>query len=239
MDIHEKIIQLKKVVPENGATEAEALTALRLANRLMEKHGISEENLLATEFERDMHRRGVDKQNNHQDPALKLCAVTIAKFCGVQFWWSRMSITPKKEKVFGNIFGYNGDVEMAEFLMDLVSKSMERSWTDYLKAGEYDRSISRHRLYWSFRHGFADRINSKLDEMMKMRAVPTGTDLVVLKDQMVAQGMKELLPDLNLRDGRRSSMGISRDAYADGVVAGNRVNLNRPINQKAGVRSLT
>jgi len=50
MNIHDKIIQLRKMVPENGATEAEAMVALELAAKLMAKHGITEEELNKAEF---------------------------------------------------------------------------------------------------------------------------------------------------------------------------------------------
>lgn len=121
---------------------------------------------------------------------------------------------------------------MAEFLMELVSKSMERSWRDYLKAGEYNREITRHQLYWSFRHGFADRINSKLEEMIAARSPrseATGTDLIALKDQLVKQGLEEMFPSLDLKKPRASSTTINLGAYADGVIEGDKVNLNRPL----------
>jgi hypothetical protein len=67
MNIREKIIQLRKMVPENGATEAEAMVALELAAKLMAKHGITEDELNKAEFERDMSRNGFDKENKNRD----------------------------------------------------------------------------------------------------------------------------------------------------------------------------
>ena len=232
-NIREKIIQLRKMVPENGASEAEAITALQLAAKLMEKHGITEAELRSAEFERDMRRSGLDKDNVHKDPAIQLCGVAIADFCEVQFWWTKVrQRNGKVGKTYANVFGFHGDVEMAEFLMELVSRSMERSWKEYLKAGEYDRSITRHQLYWSFRYGFADRINAKLREMIaarKPKSEATGTDLVSLKDAVVKAGMEAMLPDLNLKDGRGNSAKVNLGAFIDGALAGDRVNLNRPL----------
>jgi len=243
MDIRDKILQLRKMVPENGATEAEAMVALELAAKLMSKHGITEEELNKAEFERDMHRSSFDKDNKNRDPAVQLCGVTIAKFCEVDFWWSNQvnQKTKKRTRSWANFFGFHGDVEMADFLMELVSKSMERSWRDYLKAGEYNRNITRHQLYWSFRHGFADRINSKLEEMIAARSPrseATGTDLVALKDALVKQGRDEMFPSLNLKDSRASSTMINLGAYADGMIEGDKVNLNRPIQERQNTKLL-
>lgn len=240
MNIHEKIIQLRKMVPENGATEAEAMVALDLAAKLMAKHGITEEELNKAEFERDMSRESFDKENKHRDPAVKLCGTTIARFCEVEFWWTKQTDqkTKKVKREWANFFGFNGDVEMASFLMELVSKSMERSWQDYLKAGEYNSEITRHQLYWSFRYGFADRINAKLEEMIAARqpkSEATGTDLVALKEALVQQAQKELFPSLNLKDGRKSSTTVNLGAYADGMIEGDKVNLNRPLQDEEKV----
>lgn len=243
MNIREKIIQLRKMVPENGATEAEAMVALELAAKLMEKHGITEEELNRAEFERDMSRVGFDKDNKSRDPAVQLCGSTIARFCEVKFWWSNQTSrkTGRRTRSWANFFGFHGDVEMAEFLMELVSKSMERSWKDYLKAGDYNRKITRHQLYWSFRHGFADRINAKLEEMIAARSPrseTTGTDLVALKDALVQTGLEEMFPSLELKDGRSSSTTVNLGAYADGMIEGDKVNLNRPIQEKRDTKYL-
>jgi hypothetical protein len=242
VNIHDKIIQLRKMVPENGATEAEAVVALELAAKLMAKHGITEEELRSAEFTRDMHRSGLDKDNVHKDPAIQLCGATIAEFCEVQFWWTKVKQkSGKVTKTYANVFGFHGDVEMAEFLMELVSKSMDRSWREYLRADDYDRSITRHQLYWSFRYGFADRINSKLREMIaarKPKSEATGTDLVSLKDALVKQGMDAMLPDLNLKDGRGNNAKVNLGAFIDGAIAGDRVNLNRPLSDRDETRRL-
>jgi len=239
MNIHEKILHLREMVPENGATEAEAMVALDLAAKLMEKHGITEDELNKAEFERDMSRQSFDKENKHRDPAVKLCGVIIARFCEVEFWFTtQVDNRNKVEREWANFFGFNGDVEMASFLVKLVSKSMERSWQEYLKAGEYNREITRHQLYWSFRHGFADRINAKLREIIDARqpkSEATGTDLIALKDQLVKQAQKEMFPSLDLKDSRKSSTSVNPGAYTDGMIEGDKVNLNRPLRDEKKV----
>lgn len=225
--IHERILHLRSIVPERGATEAEALTAIELANKLMEKYGVTEEELRKVEFAKDMKTGTVDNEKKSEDPASKLCATTIAKFCEVKVWGQQ-----ENGKIVTKFFGMNGDVEMAEFLYEVIRAAMERGWTDYLAAGEYNKKINRHKLYWSYRYGFADRINNKLKEMMRERKQhqSTGTDLVSLKDQIIEQALKQEL-GLSFRKPRNVGVKLSTSAYLDGAADGDKVNLNRPLRE--------
>ena len=232
MNIQEKIIQLRKIVPENGATEAEAIAALEMAAKLMSKYGVTEEELRGVEFKRDMKSGTYSDGIKNQDAASKLCASTISAFCEVKCWWSTGTSSLK-------FFGLNADVEMAEFLIALVSGSMKRSWKDYLAAGDYDRSVSHHRRYWSFHYGFAERINTKLRELIDARSPrdkTTGTDLIIMKSELVVRAMSEMLPDLNLRRTTSRGTKLNRSDYVQGQMAGDKVNLSRPIQQKAGTK---
>lgn len=225
-NIHEKILHLRSVVPERGATEAEALNAIELAAKLMEKYGVTEEELRKVEFAKDMKSGTVDNQKKSEDPAAKLCSVAIARFCEVKVWGE-----VEDGKIVTKFFGLNGDVEMAEFLYDVIRKAMDRGWTDYLEAGEYPKKINRHKLYWSYRYGFGDRINDKLNEMVAARKPKdsvTGTDLVVLKEQLVEQAAEQMLA-LDLKKPRNVGVKLNTTAYKEGMSDGDKVNLNRPL----------
>lgn len=232
MNIQEKIIQLRKIVPENGAMEAEAIAALEMAAKLMAKYGVTEEELRGVEFKRDMKSGTYRDGIKNQDAASKLCGMTISAFCEVKCWWDIGTSSLK-------FFGLNADVEMAEFLIALVSGSMKRSWKDYLAAGDYNRSVSHHKRYWSFHYGFAERINSKLRELIDARSPrdkSTGTDLIIMKNDLVERAMSEMLPDLNLKRTKRRGTKINENAYRQGQIAGDKVNLSRPIQQKADTK---
>ncbi len=54
MSMIDKIKALREKIPENGATEGEAMAALELAEKLMEKYGITEADLKKVDFQRDM-----------------------------------------------------------------------------------------------------------------------------------------------------------------------------------------
>lgn len=223
--IKEKILRLRNMVPDKGASEQEALTALEKADKLMQEHGINEADLNTAEAARDM-REGVYKQRfKTQHPASKCCGVTIQKFCGVISWFSSRESASKA-------FGFKGDVEMYEFLMKLVHDSMDRGWKEFLAANPPRQGVSRHTEYWSFMFGFAERVNDKLRQLMEARKVnkdSTGTDLVEVKMAVVEQGMAEMLPDIKLGKARKTSIRGNASAYHKGQAAGDKVNLNRPI----------
>lgn len=232
MDIVERIAQLRKMVPENGASEEEALAALNMADRLMQKHGITEADLRKVEFARDMRRGHFQQRQKVEHPSTKFCGMTIAKFCGIQTWWG----TDTRRAEF---FGMKEDVEMAEYLTKVIHDAMDRGWKEYLKTVPKGLSgSSRHTEYWSFMLAFGGRINKRIEELMQTRFESTGTDLIVLKDQIVAEGMKVLLPGLSIKWTNSGGFNTNGLALAAGREAGDRVNLNRPLETKSGGRKL-
>lgn len=230
MDIKEKIAQLRKVVTENGATEAEMLTALSIADKLMKKHGISEADLKNVEYARDMKEGSFTQKQKAIHPSQKFCAVTIGRFCSVRIWQSWM--TQKKQHI--SMFGFNGDVEMAEFLMELIHNAMDRGWKEFLAENGPDPSVSRHTQYWNYMMAFGDRINERLRELMEddeIVADSTGSDLIATKDAIVDAGLEAMLPSLNLRTTKGRGINADPDSWSKGKAAGDKVNLSRPINQ--------
>lgn len=224
-DIRAKILALRNMIEERGATEAEAMAALAKADKLMAEHGLTETDLEVAEAKRDMRCGEFKYGIKTQHPCAKWCSRTIGEFCGVRTWYSSQEQT-------SNGFGFNADVEMYEFLLKLVHDSMNREWKDYLHKNPPRPGVSRHTEYWSFMLGMAERINEKLAELMAAREVQvdsTGTDLVVKKYAVIEAGMKEMLPGLKLRQGRSRETKVEGSAMAAGREAGDRVNLNRPL----------
>lgn len=221
MSIHDKILQLRKVIPENGATEAETITAIELANRLMEKHRISEEDLMKASFSKDMSEGSWESHTKQLDPAAKLCSVAISEFCEVSLW-------VKRDVRF---FGFHADVAMAEFLFKLISGSMKRAWKEYLAAKQYNEKVSHHTRFWSFHAGFAQRINQKLREMIYDRT-KSGSGLVALKSQTVELALKEVL-NITLENSRKTSFRVTEKDVSAGYKAGDAVNLSRPLQERS------
>lgn len=239
--ILDKIAALKAKIPENGATEDEAIAALQIAEKLMEKHGVTEKDLKAVEFKRDMRQGGFEQRQKQEHPSQKYCDMTIACYCGTKAWNGRSASV--RGKKITKIFGFDGDVAMHEFLLGMIHDSMDRGWKEFLKGNPKQEGVSRHTQYWSFMIGFAERINTRIKELIEARSVKTdstGTDLVEIKEALVEQGVEAMLPDLKFRKSRSGSVLANLDAYGQGMTAGDKVNLQRPIQQsQGGLKRLT
>lgn len=224
-DIRAKILALRNMIEERGATEAEAMAALAKADKLMAEHGLTEADLEVAEAKRDMSHGEFKYGIKTQHPCAKWCSKTIGQFCGVVTWY--YSSVQKS-----NGFGFNADVEMYEFLLKLVHDSMNREWKGYLQKNPPRPGLSRHTEYWSFMLGMAERVNEKVRELMEAREVKTdstGTDLLVKKYAVIEAGMKEMLPGLSLHSSRSRGIRADGSAMAEGRKAGDRVNLSRPL----------
>lgn len=226
--IKEKIIKLRAMIPEKGASEAEALSALEKADALMAEHGITEEELNTSEAIRDMSHGEFAYGIKTQHPCAKWCSKPIGQFCGVITWYD-------SNRQASNGFGFNGDVEMYEFLLKMIHDTMNREWKEWLKVNPKRPGVSRHTEYWSFMWGISEAVIGKLHSLMKAREKKsTGTDLVALKHQVVAEGIKEVLPSLALKPTKSRGTRVEGSAVAAGMEAGNRINLNRPLQRGVG-----
>jgi hypothetical protein len=148
-------------------------------------------------------------------------------------------------------FGTPTDAEAARHLWNVIVAAHETELAVYKRSDEYanfdapenwsvrSHGITRRSLSSSFSHGMADRLIDRLETMgaeskaalqaeeetrRQREAVPTGTSLIVLKQQLVEQEF--------IKTGIRLSMGYaagatSSSAYGAGQAAGGRVNLGR------------
>lgn len=239
--ILDKIAALRAKIPENGATEEEAMAALSIAEKLMEKHGVTEADLKAVEFSRDMRKGGFEQRQKQEHPSQKYCDTTISRYCGTKCWNGRSHTIPGKKTT--EIFGFEGDVAMHEFLLGMIHDSMDRGWKEFLANNPKRKGESRHTQYWSYMIGFAERINDKINALIQARTVNTdssGTDLVEMKSALVEQGIQAMLPSATFRKQNFRSVRANLNAYGQGQAAGDKVNLQRPLQQaQGGLKRLT
>ena len=224
MSIKQKILKLRAMIPENGASENEAISALIKANDLMKEHGLTEADLNAVDPNKDMSGTQFKYGMKAQHPCAKYCSRTIGIFCGVMTFYEVKTSS-------SNAYGLNDDIEMYDFLLKLVFDSMNLSWKEYLKTNPSQKGKSRHVEYWSFHSGFSVRICDNLNSMIETRekVKATGTDLVVKKQEIIVASFREIYPHFTSSPGSNGKIRINSDAYADGDKAGSSVNLNRPV----------
>lgn len=244
--ILERIASLKAKTPENGCTEAEATLAFEKANELMQKYSITEDELKAADIKKDFKHGTHTFKQKQIHPASKYCGRAIGEFCGVFTW---MDYDYSVGKSMGASFGLHADVEMWHFLMMLVHDSMDRGWKEYLK--ENPSTGKRHKEYWSYMLGFAERINYKLHSLTEERyrdqdktAKSTGKDLkvsskaIAVKKREICKANAEIALGMEFSSSTSTTRSVVGNAYDKGDAAGSKVNLNRPLNAAGSVKQI-
>ena len=227
-----KIRALLARTTNRGCTEAEALAAAAKAAELLDRYGWA----MADVEEREELRQGEYKPRAADLGPVRWCLVAIASYCDVEVW--RWRSAGRRSARF---YGADSDVAMAEYLTDLFARSMAsaaRTWAaDHRRRGV---PVST-RMRSSFLFGMAHRLRDRLAAMKRERNATvdagsgrTGHELVVGKMAAVKAGFAAL--SLDLKQARGTKMSINSDAFFAGSVAGNSVNITRPVGAGAVLR---
>jgi Protein of unknown function (DUF2786) len=220
-----RIQALAEKTVSNGCTEAEAMTAADMVGRLLERYALSMEEIDVRE-ERCVQIE-VPIGGKRRRP-IDGCVTAIARFCDCRVWIARDLVMPSY--VF---FGFEADTAMAGYLFSVIDRAMATALTDFRVRHPELRSVDLRWSSTSFRQGMAARVAKRLDQMHRERDAhvvaqrSTGTDLILIKQQVVEDAFRGTMIRLV------SIAGLSRarasGAFRQGVAAGDRVNLNRPV----------
>jgi hypothetical protein len=222
---------------ERGCSEAEAMAAAAKVGELLEVYGLSMSEVELRE-EACVQRTLVFADPRRQ--ALNWLFPALLRFTGCRGW-----TVGRADYV---IFGLEPDVQMAEWLMQVIAQALSWEEAQYRAGPDYARRRARAQsALRSFRLGFADRVSSRLEELGShrrateeaaeaeaARAGATGTALVVLKERKIEQEFRAL--GVRLRSVTRSAVVRDRGAYGRGREAGGRVGLDRPVGAGATAR---
>jgi hypothetical protein len=235
-----KIKALAAKTLDNGCTEHEAMTAATKVGELLEQYNLSMS-------ECDVRQeRCIQKQvglSTAKWQANYSFIMTLAKFCDLKIWSGRTGkfsddLTKYNRERTITFFGLEPDVEMAEYLTNVILSAMRTSAKEYKQTDCYQSHHKKSKATRGFKIGFSDRIVERLQMMQtekNLRAKSTGgTALIVLKGQLVNDEFEKL--GMKLRTSysyRRAS--YSGQAYAKGLVKGNSVNLSRPVSNQSGL----
>lgn len=211
---------------ERGCSEAEAMVAAQKVGELLDVYGLS---MSEVELREELC---VQRSLVFADPrraALKWLFPAVLRFTECRGW------TVGRTEFA--LFGLEPDVQMAEYLLHVIAGALAfeerrfRDSPDYAAKRKPAQAVLR-----SFRSGFAARVSDRLDAMAEAReaaaeaaraATPTGTALVVLKEQRLHDGFKRL--GIRLTTVHRRMTVHDRGAYGRGREAGGRVGLDRPV----------
>ncbi len=219
---------------ENGATEAEAMSAAAKARELMDKYRLT---MSDVEIQAEpIVTEDVDREHAVRTSAADYCLPGLRAYCGVQAWYYKTHGGPRRVR----LFGLKADVEMARYLYEMIGGAVTVETRAFFKTPAWKNSLNRRNACSSFQVGMTCRINARLQEMAAALApiakTANGTALVVVKGALV----KEAFDALHLRFSSSSRSGMPAGdggAYLAGRAAGERVNLSRPVSS-AGTRMI-
>jgi hypothetical protein len=226
--IIDKIKALLAKTTENGATEAEMMSALDKASAMRDAYEVTDEELQLTKEEKVMlHADPPDLGDPHK---IKWrLSYSVAQFCGVEIYRSSRETGLK-------CIGLPSDVQFAMWLLDTLA--------DFVFAELYSHLIGclapqseRRIIIRTFTEACCERIGDRLIELVEQsKAARTGNgrELVVIKTAAIKAFMKE--HKIHLRAcGGYSSCNIDHAAQTAGRAAGDRASFSRPVTGAAGV----
>ena len=207
-----------------GCTEAEAMAAAEMVGRLLERYALT-----------------MEEVDVRQEPCVKLevpiggqrrrpvdaCVPAIARFCDCKVWLARAE--RQAHYVF---FGFDTDVGLAAYLLAVVDRAIVTELAGFRGSSRALTGTALRRASASFQHGMAARVAERLGAMHTEREAAvaaqrsTGTALILVRHQVVEDAFRATKVRL------RSLAGLTRQrnaAFRAGQVAGERVNLNRPV----------
>lgn len=228
-----KIRALRAKAQNAASTQAEVEAAAAAAAKLMIKHDVDESQL--SEIERSGAVEGGINTNFYRD----IEEVVRLIFKGIETLTETKGYRDVSDNNTFKFIGMEHDVEMALYLMEMITQSAKRSWNSFVQQRfEEGKSTPKH-LRPSFYQGFGRAIREKLDELteerLNARSQAVGTALVVRKQDAIKDKMKEM--GLKLRKARAGKgRYIDPTAHSAGMQKAATVNLNRPFsgNSAAG-----
>lgn len=234
--IKETIRNLRARAADEGSSESEALAAIAKADKLMQKHALT-----IDELETEASNNGIVTvywtKDTKKRPAVTFVASSIALLTETK-GWEQTSAAGLKSLAF---MGFEADTEYALYLCDLIHNAMEAGWDEYKETADY-ASVPRNkrgRLRDDFMRGVAVRIRAKITALVAERRTQapdikttSGTDIVVAKRTLIAEAFDE--QGMELRKKRKPrKVRVDASAYFAGQATGEKTNIVTGIGRAA------
>lgn len=243
-----RIRALANMTPENGASESEAIFAMKKVGDLLLQYNLSMD--MVTLREEPCVTKTYQSDTKHRD-VLWYAYEGLQKLCGVKIWMQRTNVG-----VQWSFFGLESDVDMALHLCAILTSAEDAETRKFKRTPTYLEFQGHRKIATNnFAIGFGSRINLRLGQIaaeqrqaerkahehhaeeMKERGLTAtdeaykarGTALIcVEKEKRIEEEFKARGPKLRTTRSYSKSRynPTARDA---GASAANNVNLNRPI----------
>lgn len=237
-EVKAKIKKLLAMTVENGASEQEAMNAARVAGKLMDEYNLTHADIESLRADRYGARRrpfGSGKFRVHFHESV-LTHGAIATYCNCKAWYQGVDLI---------FFGSEGDTDLAHYLAGVIRAAMDSEWLRYHKTNKATHAnLHAKSVRTAFMSGMSARISDRLKAMAAGRlaeeqaAKPTTASTALIlpqKERVVAEKFRAYAAQngLNIRSSSRTQTLHSREAYDNGVAAGNRVAIGAAIGGKS------
>lgn len=228
--IKSKISKLLNMTEEHGASESEAMVAASMAEKLMTEHDIQLSEIViknSKSIKGSCHFKAYGTTRLGQG-----FSVAIAEFSDCKVWRN------VNEGILV-YFGLPHDVEIANYLFDMLSNTVSIEIDKYKKTEQFhnmkNMGVNGKTLVSSFINGIESRIYQKIQELINEKkqamSASTGTGLVIMKNQVVNKDFSDL--NMKLRSNNVKKVVRSSQAFSAGETAGDNVNIISGITGKA------
>jgi hypothetical protein len=209
---------------DRGCTEAEAMNNALMLGEMMKQHDLELTDLVVKDVS-DMVWREVYAA----DDEIGNIIVGIGRLCSCITY----TLSGATGVATFKMFGHAPDIEYAVFLYEICAEAADHGFSAWMQTKGNKYSVTNRR---DWRRGFAARINERMTQLRRERDEAaakwaaenskTGTNLVVLKDQIVQAEYEKVGPKLVWT---KAAPVKNKAAYAAGAESGRSVNLGRPL----------
>lgn len=230
--IKSKIFALTQKTTENGCTEAEAMAAVNLVGKLLQRYDLDMTDIYIKEA--TCESVVVETNSKRQHP-LAAAMLQVAKFCDCI-----MYRTWKNSNCCYVIFGFQHDAGMAVYLCSIIEQAYNTELnkfknSEYYKSYRYNRRI----INTDFTSGFVSGVVTKIKSMKEARNRETAayedgtkgmrsTAIVLMKTDKVKEEFQKTNVHLVSRSIARRSIASS-SAYHNGYSSGSNVAFNKGV----------
>lgn len=184
--IKSRLAALLRKARDAGASDAEVAEALNAAQKMMDKYGVTEDDLeTVTQEDYRTAEFGKPAGRKNFDPILRYCGPAVCQMTGVLGVYKK---SPQGGETI-EFYGLDADVEYATWLIHSLQLFMNDQWDSY-KRWDMKNGLSRQQLMAEkigFIRGFCDGVNRRMAGMMDNGGntkTETGTALVVKKKDL-------------------------------------------------------
>ena len=220
----EKLRALMNKTTDRGCTEGEALAAADKVSELMDKYGLSKEQLQLDSAPDECEESSFNFNGHRKTHPVVMCMTTIGKYTSTQPWYKKGG----KFVATYTFFGLPSDVKVACWLLQTFHSAMNLSYRIYADNYPGDFEVNGHTVRKAFMQGMGYRLIERLQELIDRRETPAsfnGTfELMVLKEDNLAKALKN--KKMKFRTQRLAPGDSSLESWVAGRISADSVPIN-------------